>query len=306
MSEGKDTKKNQGKNNRIALIVTILTAIIIAQSVKIFLDAREKMQMEARNETDQKELASTLQRLNEINFELQEKIDEITMLGGNIEELEKAKADVEDELDRVRRRDRSTIQRLTAKVEGYEELLLAKDEEIEELEKLNEELYSENTSLKTERNQLNQTITQLNESKNVLESKVAVASRLQAENIKIIAVSGRGRERESPFRARQINQLKVIFNIAENSVAPIEGKQIMIRLLDPQKNAIYDFARGSGTFMFGGKEVFFTASKEILFDNSNQELTFMYDKGSDYEPGNYTLEVYTDDYRMGVARFEVR
>lgn len=306
MSEVIKAENNPKKNNKVALIFTILTVIIIAQSVKIFMDARQRMEIEQRNESDQKELASTLQRLNEVNFELTEKIAEIERLGGNIDDLAQAKLDVEEELKRIRQRNRSTISKLTAKVEGYEELLLSKDDEIEELRKLADELYSENNTLKTERNQLNRTITELNQSKNELESKVTVASRLKAENIKIIAVSSRGRERESPFRAQQINQLKVSFNIGENNVAPIEGKDVLLKVLDPQTNAIYDFERGSGTFTYGGKEEFYTAGKEILFDNSKQQLTFIYDKGSEYEPGNYIIEIYTDDYKMGVAKFEVK
>ncbi len=306
MSETKKSENNLKKNNKVALIFTILIVIILAQSFKIFMDARQRMEMEQRNETDQKELASTLQRLNEVNFELTEKISEIERLGGNFEDLQQAKLDVEEELKRIKQRNRATISSLTAKVEGYEELLLSKDDEIEELKKLADELYSENNTLKTERNQLNRTITELNQSNDELVSKVAVASRLKAENIKVIAVSSRGRERETPFRTQQINQLKVIFNIGENAVAPIEGKEIIVRVLDPQNNPIYDFEKGSGTFTYGGKEEFYTAVKEILFYNSNQLLTFLYDKGSDYEPGNYTIEVYTDDYKMGVTKFEVK
>jgi len=294
------------KNNKVAIIIALLAIIVVVQGVKIYLDARDKTEMKEQNEADQRELASTIQRLNDIRTELDDKIAEIERLGGNIEELEKAKAEIEEELKRTNTRDRNTIRRLSGKVEGYEELLHAKDKEIEKLQSLNKELFSENTNLKTEKNELNRTIVELNESNTELESKVDVASRLRAEGIKIMAVSSRGRERESPFRARHVSQLKVMFNIAENPVAPIEGKEIMIRVKDPQDNIIFDVANGSGTFMINGKEEFFTARQEILFDNSNQLLTFLYDKGSEYEIGSYLMEVFCEDYKMGVGKFEVK
>lgn len=227
-------------------------------------------------------------------------------MGGDIAELTKAKEEIEKELKDTRTRNRSTINRLQSKVDGYEELLQAKDEEINKLQTINDQLYSENNELKTQQNQLNRTIVELNEEQTELQDKIETASKLTAENIDVYAVSSRGRERKSPFRNSQVAQLKVVFNIGKNDVAPIEGKDIMIRLLDPQGNVIFDVAKGSGTFFYEGKEEFYTLSQEILFDNSKQQLSFIYEKGNDFETGNYFLEVYTDDYKMGTSKFVVK
>jgi cell division protein ZapB len=129
---------------------------------------------------------------------------------------------------------------------------------------------------------------------------------LKAENLRIVAVNDRGKERESPFKNRQLGKLKVEFNIAENNVAPIEGKKIMIRIIDENGQVIFDVARGSGTFIYNGKEEFYTASQEILFDNTKQKLSYLYEKGSDYTSGSYTLEIYCDDYKMGTGQFVVK
>ena len=294
------------KNNKIAIIVALLAILVIVQGVKIFLDYQAKLDLEQQFEEEQKELATTLQELGDIRIELDDKIKEIAELGGDIEELEVAKADVEKELAASRRYSRTQINRLQGKVDGYQILLVEKDKELEQLRALNEQLYSENTDLKTERNQLNRTISELNKSNVALEDKITIASELRAENVQVMGISSRGRERIPPFKSRQLSQLKVIFNIAENDVAPIEGKDIMIRILDPQNNVIFDVTKGSGTFMLDGKEEFYTAKQEILFDNSQQELTFIYNKGTEYEAGNYNIQIYTPDYLMGAAAFDVR
>jgi hypothetical protein len=185
-------------------------------------------------------------------------------------------------------------------------LLVAKDQEIERLQSLNKELYSENRNLKTKQNVLSDSINRLAKNKDDLQTKVNIASQLKAENVVVASVSSKGKERESPFRSRQLEKLKVEFNIAENNVAPIEGKKIMIRVVDENGQAIFNVEKGSGTFMFDGREEFYTAAQEILFDNTKQKLTFVYEKGSEYASGNYTVDIFADGYKMGSAQFSVK
>jgi hypothetical protein len=35
-------------------------------------------------------------------------------------------------------------------------------------------------------------------------------------------------------------------------------------------------------------------------------LTFLYEKGSDYASGSYSVEIYADDYLMGKTQFSVK
>ncbi|MDX1629586.1 MAG: chromosome segregation protein SMC [Fulvivirga sp.] len=304
--ENKEVINQKKKNNRSTILLIIFAIIIIVQGIKIYLDHQESVAQEAQLASTEDELATTLQQLTDIKEELEIKIIQIDSLGGDIEELQQAKAEIEEELAKTQRRSRSTIAALRDKVDGYELLLKNKDKEIEKLKALNDELLTENTTLKTEKNVLSDSLNELNVSKEELASKVAIASQLKAENIQVLAVNKRDKERESPFKNRHIEKLKVVFNIAENEVAPIEGKEIMIRIIDPKGQVIFDVSKGSGTFMIDGKEMFFTASKEILYDRTRQQLTFEYDKGSDYAEGLFNLEVYTDDYKMGSTQFEVK
>ena len=135
---------------------------------------------------------------------------------------------------------------------------------------------------------------------------MALASRLKAINILTTAISSRGKERKDEFKSRQVDQLRITFNIDKNDVAPIEGKTILVRIIDPVNKTLFDVATGSGTFMIDGNEEFYTAAQDILFDNTGQLLTYLYKKGSSYAEGRYTVEVYTDGYLMGKANFVVK
>lgn len=294
------------KSGKSTIIIAILSVLVLIQSVKIYLDYQEKVEVKAELATTEEDLASTMQRLNDVKLELDQKIEEIAKLGGDITELEKAKAEVTAELKRSNSRNSKAIKELKDRLEGYEQLLKIKDEEIDKLKSLNQELFTENRSLKTKQNVLSDSLNKVNKNKAELASKVALASQLKAENINLVSVNDKGKEKEPPFRKRQLEKIKVEFTIADNKVAPIEGKKILIRVIDQNGQPIFDTTKGSGTFILNGKEEFFTSAQEILFDNTGQKLSFTYDKGSEYTAGSYTVEIFTDGYLMGSTRFEVR
>ena len=293
-------------NSKAGFIIAFLSIIVLIQGVKIYLDFKDKAEITEQKATVEEDLAGTMQRLKEIQTELDQKITEIQKLGGNIADLQKAKGEVDAQLKRNVTKSSKAIKELKDRVQGYEELLKIKDEEIEKLKSVNKELYTENKQLKTQKNVLNDSINRLATKKDELASKVAIASQLKVENVSVLAVNSKGKERESPFKNRQLAKLKVEFNLAENKVAPIEGKKIIIRVIDENGQVIFDVAKGSGTFMLNNKEEFYTAQQEILFDNTRQKLTFFYTKGSDYASGNYSVEIYADGYQMGTVQFVVK
>ncbi len=294
------------KGNKAAIFIALLLVIILVQSVKIYLDYQEKVEVKEQLATTEEDLASTMQKLTDIQTELNQKITEIEKLGGDVKELQKAKAEVELELKRSNKRSAKAMQELKDRVEGYQELLKLKDQEIEKLKNVNTQLFSENKNLKTKQNKLSDSIVNLSKNKDELATKVAIASQLKAENIVIKGLNSKGKERDSPFKNRQFQKLKVDFNLAENKVAPIEGKKIIIRIIDENGQVIFDVAKGSGTFMVSGKEEFYTAAQEILFDNTKQKLSYLYEKGSDYVSGKYSVEIFTDNYKIGSGQFEVK
>ena len=308
MSDKEYTKKFQApaKKNRRPIIFVGLGILVILLAVKIYLDHQEKLELQEYYQT---ELTAAQEKLDEINEELEEKITQIDSLGGDIEELVTIQAELEKErnqLQNTRQANRQLIGRLRRKTDGYEELLKEKDKEIERLAVLNQSLLTENTGLKTDKRELNRSIVELNEEKTDLESKVDIAGRLEAENFGIFSVSKSGRERDGALRKKQIAKLKVVFNIADNELAPLQAREIMIRITDQNDQVLFDVATGSGSFILDGKETFYTASQDILFDNSNQKLSFLYDKGSPYESGAYVMEVFTDGYLMGSESFTVK
>jgi len=298
----KSTPKTKKSNRALIIVVVGLALLLVAALVVNFIRENNLKEMNA-------ELMVAYSRLDSIGSEMQDKIIEIEELGGNIDTLQMIKDSLEIEkagLLEFKDRSYKEINRLKGRVEGYRELLVMKDTEISELKKVNQELVVENTVLKTEKNELNENLRAAKKTEEQLAEKVQIASRLEIENIVVAALNQKGKPRTDEFRARYIDKLKVEFNIAKNDVAPVSGKQILMRIIDDNDNVLFDVARGSGTFTLEGKETFYTAKQEILFDNSQQSVSFLYDKGSEYLPGRYVMEVYTDGYLMGSKSFRVK
>lgn len=269
----------------------------------------QNVTLKAEREAQELELSSTLIQLDSISNELDERIQTILELGGQVDTLQKIKEELQSErkllLTEIDNR-KNMMSTLRGKVDGYQELLVAKDVEIEQLKKMNDQLVSENYELKTEKQQLSQSINNISKEKEELAEKVAFAARLKVEGLTVFAVSESGRERDGEFRNRHIDQLKITFTVAENEVAPIEGKELLVRIVAPDGNVLFDVTRGSGTFMFENREMFYSAKQEILYDKKSQRVTVFYTKGSEYAEGQHKVEVYTDEYLMGQGTFVVK
>lgn len=295
--------KEPKKSGKVLIyVVAVLAVLLVGALVLNFIRENNLKETNAK-------LMVAYSQLDSIGNEMDTKIVQIEELGGNVEELTLIRDSLESEKEgllEARTRSNKQIRDLKNRVEGYRELLVMKDVEISELKKVNEELVVENTVLKTERNTLNQNLRDAKKTEEKLSEKVQIASRLEAENISVAALNDRGKAREDEFRSRQISKLQVKFNIAKNDVAPVSGKEILMRIIDDNDNVLFDVARGSGTFELDGKETFYTAKQEILFDNSQQAVNFLYDKGSEYLPGRYVMEIYTDGYLMGSKSFRVK
>ena len=300
-------EKKTGKRDQIRIVlIAVIVVIVAAGGYKIYTDMEERNALQAEFDATKTQLTA---QLDSIGGELSTRIKEIAELGGDIDSLVTLKDSLNaerEQLQRTRRANKALIQRLDRKVTGYQELLVAKDEEIKELRELNTQLLEENNDLKEDKNELNATIRKQEQREEELKQQVNLAAKLRAENIQVYNINKRGKEREGDFRSRQAQKIKVTFNLADNDVAPVAGHKIMIQVVDPAGNVVFDVARGSGSFQVDGKEQFFTSMQEIVFDNSKQQLSFVYDKGSEFDKGDHKIIILSDTYEIGQASFNVR
>lgn len=199
---------------------------------------------------------------------------------------------------------RKELQKEIEKIQAKAQLdLLAKDEELQILKQFADSLKTSNDSLHTIQGQIK-------EENSSLSDLVRVASVLKAENIKVTAINAKNKEyddSEAEFKAKVIDKLRVKFSFADNKVAKKDTKEVILRVIEPSGTVLFDLSSGGGSFTNAeGKTDFYTDKQSILFDNSKQQVTFLYNKGSEYEEGSYTVQVYGNGYLIGESSFTVK
>ncbi|ARK13550.1 hypothetical protein [Fibrivirga algicola] len=263
------------------------------------------------------ELSNTRVKLDSISTALDAKIAEVQKLGGDVTELQKVKADLEADkvaLSRGAKLSRANIAKYELKIQEYMAYLAEKDTAIAILQREkevlavdNQTLNTENVGLKTRRQQLEDTVAVVASQNQELASKVTRASALKAQNIKVLAVNPKGKEKEDDaYKAKRLDKIKLVYALADNPITQEEPKDVFIRVLDPDGAVISDMANGSGTFKSGGDEMVYTVKQTVDYDRNGKNVELLYTRGTPYRPGKYTVELYSEGFKIGAGGFAVR
>ena len=304
-------------NNRVLLIVALILVLLGINGFLFYLNQQKGQQNEQLaatvKEKDTK-LEAQIKEYEQLKASFEEQSQKLQAMGQSNDSLAARIAAVNTDLLQLRafRKGSFSIaeqRRFKERAANFESQLRKKDEEIAQLKADNEALYTETTTLKERQNRLTDTISTIARTNQELTDKVNVASRLQADNIRVGIINSRNKEKDdddNEFKAKKVEKVKVTFNLARNDVAPKETKQIMMRLIEPDGSALYNLSTGGGTFMIDGSEAFYTAKQDVVFDNSRQPVQFIYAKGATYKTGLHTVELYSGGIMIGKTTFTLK
>ena len=291
------------KDKKLIYILSVIIIIFIVVSSILIYNNIQKEKIRIKQQTELDELYIDLDSVSNV---LNDKILTISQLGGDIDSLLILKENIETEKREFRNRAYAQINRLQGKVDGYREILLAQDEEIEKLKKLNEQLFEENKEQKVEINTLNDKITNINRSNKKLEEQIEIAGRLEIKDIEIVGVFRNGSTKINSFKNRSLNKLIVNFTVLENSLSKIEVLDIYLRIIKPSGQVVYDISKGSGSFTFDKRELFYSIKDEILIDKSEMTYNIEYVKSEELNKGEYQVILYTNNYEIGRSEFIIK
>lgn len=234
---------------------------------------RVKMEYEKLNQ----ENASLQNQLSAKDEEIRLKIAQIQKLlnSGDAEQLKRARAEL------------SSLKVLN---QSY----LA---QMDSLKLANQMLSDQNLSLSASLNSAQSRADQLSQQNNLLSNKVAIASVLKTTGIKATGVryKGAGKETENN-KAKTTDRIKTCFTIQENLVVDKGPKDIFVRVLSPDGAVM---STSSETFMFNGQATLYTTKESIMYENRNTDLCVYWEKGSSYNTGKYTIELYCEGAQIG-------
>jgi len=308
MSENKNQESKSGNKSSIFLIIIIALLGVIGYLLYTNIVNSDKIEQQEGQIT---ELGDTIQtRIAELE-ELQTAFESLKLqneeLGQNNDSINAKIAELQEYIKQVKAGNASKISGMNKMIAKLNQDLQVKEQEIISLRKERDSLVVTVDTLKQDKVVMNDSINALRSNRTELQEKVAIASILKAENVKIVAINAKGKEFDKEeLKSKNIDKLKVSFNLGDNKVARKDKKQMIARVLDPTGKVLFDVADGGGFFVLDGKEAPYTLKESILFDNSNQQVTFEYKKGAEYVSGTYAVEIYGDGNLIGKSSFIVK
>ena len=172
----------------------VLVLLVVISGAKLFLDYLDKSQQTEQLSELTAENKALSDRLDSVEVQLQLRIKELEKLGANVTELRF----LQDQLIQERK---SNIQRSSREIAGLNQrindlssLLVQKDEEISSLQERFKALSTENEALKSTQTEMEKEVETIQLQKKELANRVAQASKLKLQAIRLSGLNARGKE----------------------------------------------------------------------------------------------------------------
>lgn len=195
-----------------------------------------------------------------------------------------------------------------AKIKEYQKELgtlrsIMKDmlHDIDSLNALNKELIAENVKVKEEAATAKQTVKELEQKTEELNTQVAKGSVIKAREVVAMGVSRKGNEMT---RARRVEKIRACFTLNENTIAKAGNRNVYMRIVGPDD---YVLAKAeTDVFDFEGEKIVFSASREVDYQNKDIEMCIYYDNNGELLKGTYKVTLYMDGYMIGYSEFALK
>jgi cell division protein FtsB len=206
---------------------------------------------------------------------------------------------LQQELNNQKHKSVAEINKLKDEISTLRALLRHYVEEIDRLNKENEALRTENTEIKTENQKLNTQVAETSRRNEVLSERMTLAEKLNVTGVKLTALNKKGKTEKKVEKAVQ---LMVTFTIPQNNSTPVGNKTIYMRLISPTGQLL----GGAGTFPFEGGNVACSAKKVVEYAGEEiSGITIYWDVNTALTSGDYTVELFADNYRLASRSFNL-
>lgn len=221
-----------------------------------------------------------------------------------LQKLENEQAKVlrlQEELRMTKATDQAEIRRLKDELATLRKILRSYIEQIDSLNRLNEELRAENKQITQQYRETSRTLNQVSQEKEELSEKVTLAAQLVATNISVKAVNDRGREQS---RLSKSTRFVVSFTIARNITAEPGERYIYVRIMAPDGSVLSKSA--SHTFPYENGEISYSMKRLVEYGGEETPVTLYWDIEEFLMPGTYKADIFADGYHIGTHNFAMK
>ena len=299
-------QNNKSKKNLTILIALLVVAVLAIIALMVFHTRETGKQQE---QIEQLQLANEqIQLANEydaLNNEFAQYENQTSLLANDsiVQKYSAARAQVEkllQELKNEKNKSAAQISKLKGEIETLKGILRNYVEQINALNQENQELRTENQEVKAKNQQLSQSIQTVQANNKVLNERMTLAEKLNVTGVTLTPLNKKGKKEKNVTKARQF---MVTFTIPQNNSTPVGEKTIWLRITNPEG----DVLSGGGSFEFEGATLPATARKSIEY--AGEEIggvTIYWDVNTTLTPGDYTVELFCDNYRLASRKFTLK
>lgn len=303
------------KNKMLLIVIAILLVIIIALAAWFAISTisrnaeikQERQEREAAELTMQQDLADSEFRNLEQEFDNLENPRSMVVSDSVrmrlTEKYEAARLEVEKlqrELKDSKNKSAKEIADLRGQIATLRALLKHYVEEIDRLNKENEALRSENAEVKERNEQLSSQVQETSRQNQRLNERMTLAEKLNVTGVALTALNAKGKTEKKVQKAKQ---LMVTFTIPQNNSTPAGEKTIYLRITSPEGQVL----EGGGSFSFEGASVACSARKTIEYGGQEiANIQIYYDVRTGLIAGDYTVELFADNYRLCSRKFALK
>ncbi len=213
-----------------------------------------------------------------------------------LEELGAEKAKVErlsEELKANKNISSKKIKKLSNEVRSLRKVLRSYIIQADSLQQINLKLQKENSLVKKNFQKIKKESLILKKERNDLSSQLAIASLLQADNIKCETLNKRGRRTR---RLSKIRSIKFSFSIKENISAKKEDIIIGLYIVNPLDQSIFSSGK---KISYEGKELYTNVYKKIFYGGEKTEVTIYWNINESLIKGTYNIYIFANNKIIG-------
>lgn len=303
-----DEEKKKLKRLRIIIIVAMVAAIAIIGAViwggkqvaKVSALQEQNEQLQLENE--QLQLSNEYEALNH-EFSQYENQQQLLVNDSIVQKYTAAKAKVErlmQELKNEKTRNAQRIKELQNEITTLKGILRHYVAQIDSLGKENAGLKEENKEIKTQNRQLEARVQSESKKNETLTERMVLAEKLNVTGLSLTGLKKNGKVEKNITKAKQ---LMITFTIPQNNSTPVGEKVIYARITSPEGSLLGN----GGTFSFEGASLPCTAKKTIEYAGEEiGGITIYWDVNTALTPGDYTVELFADNYRLISRHFTMK
>lgn len=277
------------------LAVSIILAAVLIFMVVMYFNQKENMiEMETILTEEKDSLANELQMMVYKYDEL--KTDNDTLNANLVKEKERIV-----QLLSINASNTQLIKKYRSEISTMREIMKSYIVQIDSLNTRNQVLVAENTQIRKEMSAVQSTNEELEKVKEQLNAQVEIAAVIQAKDIVPVAIN---KKRKETVKINNVDKVRVCFTLRENPIASAGQKEVFMRVIRPDSLVISPSAKN--LFDYNGNKMIFSASRTADYMNQDIEMCIYLDNTGDFIVGNYSVELYLENNKIGSSTFMLK